>query len=101
MTQRRWLITASLVGVAAVALGTILEAHQGTAAVGWFAYAPPPGDDQIHVPFFVTTQNLGAWAIAVGGLMLLAGSLGFKLGSRTARPTPGQTSRDQPGSPAE
>lgn len=42
----------------------------------------PPGDE-IQISRFVSNQELLAWAVAVVGLVLLAGCIGYFLGSRT------------------
>jgi hypothetical protein len=60
--------TTAFLGLSALATGTALSVWAATKSFGWFAYAPVPPDDEIHVPRFVTNQELLAWAVVADGL---------------------------------
>ncbi|MDE9367352.1 hypothetical protein PZ938_17165 [Luteipulveratus sp. YIM 133132] len=77
--------TVVLTGVLALVAGVVMAVRERTTSFGWFAYSPSDGDD---LPRFVTDQQLAAVAVAVTGLLLLAGCVGYLLALRVAGPPP-------------
>ena len=69
-----------VVGAAALVVGAVLAVRARSSADGWFAYAPL--SDGVWTPRLVTDTEVAAWALAVGGLVLLAGGIGYLMGSR-------------------
>jgi heme/copper-type cytochrome/quinol oxidase subunit 1 len=82
-TRRGRVATTAVVGLVALVLGTVLALRARSTSYGWFAYAPLDPDP--HLPRLVSDREVLAWAAAVLGLVLLAGCLGYLLGSRSAR----------------
>ena len=74
----------ALVGVVALAVGVAVSVHESTVAFGWFAYAPM--SEEHTLPRVLTDQMVAGAAVAVAGLVLLAGCAGSVLARRTARP---------------
>lgn len=80
--RRSRLAAVAAVGLVVLVTCTVLAVHAHTTAFGWFAYAPL--SEQSRLPRVVSDRELVAWAGAVLGLVLLAGCLGYALGSRPA-----------------
>ena len=79
------LVSALALALALLVAGGVLWATAGPTTFGWFAYAPLA--DEVSSPGFVmlTPRHQIALGLAAGGLVLLAGLLGFWVGRRRPR----------------
>ena len=73
-----------------------LSAQAGPDDFGWFAYTPPSSEPDWHMGWsdpmsngsalIVSRWQLAGFAVAVLGLVVIAGGAGFQLGRRRAKP---------------
>ena len=75
----RWSLP--IVGVVALAVGVLLVTKKEPASFGWFAYAPLSNEAFMPMSPF----NVAGLVFIVAGLVLMAGWVGFQLGSRKVK----------------
>ncbi|WP_076262782.1 hypothetical protein [Intrasporangium flavum] len=88
MSLRVRVAAVAVVALALLVAAAVAWSQSGPAVYGWFAYAPLA--DQAVVPdvSMLTPRMQVALGLAAGGLVLLAGLIGFGLGRR-GRPARG------------
>jgi heme/copper-type cytochrome/quinol oxidase subunit 1 len=89
MSVRVRVVVVSVLALSLLVAGWVLWSTAGPASFGWFAYAPLAGEVSSPGFAFLTPQMQVALGLAVGGLVLLAGLVGFWLGRRRPQGTNG------------
>jgi len=72
---------APFLGGLLVVVGVIVV-RVAPASFGWFAYAPLSSSESLFFPTFPSPWFYGGAALAIAGLLLIAGWIGFLLGPR-------------------
>jgi heme/copper-type cytochrome/quinol oxidase subunit 1 len=73
--------TLPIVGVVSLVVGVLLITKKEPASFGWFAYAPL--SNEAFTP--MSPFNVAGLIVVVAGLILIAGWVGFQLGSRKVK----------------
>ncbi|CAN5465487.1 hypothetical protein BH09ACT4_BH09ACT4_03340 [soil metagenome] len=74
--RRFW---APVVAVLAIVIGIVIT-QSNQASFGWFSSAPESAT--VFFPIFVSPQFIGGAAVAIFGVALLGGSVGYRLAKR-------------------